>query len=101
PEAEGRSMLPLVAGDDLGWRDDFLVESARYSHVPSYCGVRTERYLYVVYETGEEELYDLVRDPSELQNAAADPTEAATRSRRRPLLPELSPPPPPGLASPP
>jgi arylsulfatase A-like enzyme len=99
PGAEGRSLLPLLRGDAPGWRSDFLIESERYSHVPSYCAVRDERHLYVVYDTGEEELYDLSRDPFELQNAAADPALAAIRSRLRTRLRELCSHPPPGLTS--
>jgi arylsulfatase A-like enzyme len=37
---------------------------------PSYCGVRTERYLFVEYNSGERELYDYQRDPLELDNRA-------------------------------
>ena len=35
----------------------------------NYQGVRTDRYLYANYGTGEQELYDLRNDPFELQNA--------------------------------
>jgi len=38
--------------------------------VPSFEGIRTSTALYVEYETGERELYDLVADPSELRNLA-------------------------------
>ena len=36
--------------------------------IPEYHGVRTQRYLYVEYATGERELYDLRTDPYELHN---------------------------------
>jgi arylsulfatase A-like enzyme len=36
--------------------------------VPPYRAVRTRRYLYVEYATGERELYDLRKDPYELHN---------------------------------
>ncbi len=38
--------------------------------VENYGGVRLGRYKYVEYETGDIELYDLLRDPHELQNRA-------------------------------
>lgn len=43
--------------------------------IPAYRGIRTKDYLYVEYVTGERELYDLNKDPYELQNlsATADP----------------------------
>jgi arylsulfatase A-like enzyme len=100
PGAGGRSLLPLLRGDVSGWRTDFLIESKRYSHVPSYCAVRDEHDLYVVYDTGEEELYDLDRDPYELQNEAADPASSAVRATLRVRLHQLCSHPPPGLTSP-
>lgn len=37
---------------------------------PSYSGIRTNQYLYVEYENGFVELYDLKHDPYELENIA-------------------------------
>ena len=39
--------------------------------MPPYRAVRTPRYTYVKYETGEEQLYDLRSDPYQLDNLAA------------------------------
>jgi arylsulfatase A-like enzyme len=41
---------------------------AALRQIPEYHGVRTHRYTYVEYATGERELYDLRRDPYELRN---------------------------------
>ncbi len=43
--------------------------------IPSYSGIRTERYVFIEYADGERELYDLRTDPDELDNVAlsADP----------------------------
>jgi arylsulfatase A-like enzyme len=43
--------------------------------VPSYQAIRTSDNLYVEYETGERELYDLVEDPFQLTNLLGDGTE--------------------------
>ena len=74
---DGRSLAPLL-GDELPntteWRSAFLVESARdgargkVRSRPAFEAVRTERYVYVKYESGERELYDLAEDPYELNN---------------------------------
>lgn len=55
-------------------RDDPAVERAEVGRalpVPPYAGLRTAELLYVEYETGERELYDLRSDPHELENLAA------------------------------
>lgn len=57
--------------------------------IPHYDGVRTDRYTYVVYETGEVELYDRETDPYELENLAGDPTTAATQADLATLLDQL------------
>lgn len=50
-----------------------------YGSPPSYAAIRTERYLYVEYETGERQLYDLNTDPFQLRNLAATAPEALRR----------------------
>ena len=55
---------------------------ASLSNIPEYHGVRTARYLYVEYSTGERELYDLKVDPYELHNivTTASPSLVAALS---------------------
>lgn len=47
---------------------------------PTYRGVRTERWKYVRYATGERELYDLASDPYETQNLAGFAEHAETEA---------------------
>ena len=49
-------------------------------------GVRTDRYMYARYGSGEQELYDLREDPFELRNAANDPAYARVRASLQSLL---------------
>jgi len=95
---EGRSFLPLLDSSASLWRSGFLIEHLRSSavEVPTYCGLRTRKYTYVAYETGEEELYDLRSDPYELQNVASDPAYTSALTSRRARLRKLCDPPPPG-----
>jgi arylsulfatase A-like enzyme len=91
---EGRSFVPLLRAPAAPWRNEFSFEQAGLLGVPAYCGVRTTRFAYVRYSTGEEELYDMASDPFELENRAADPAmapelrtlraEQAERCRRGP-----------------
>jgi arylsulfatase A-like enzyme len=58
--------------------------------VPRYGGVSTARYRYLRYRNGEEELYDLRRDPEELDNRIRDPRYRAARRALRRQLQRLS-----------
>jgi N-acetylglucosamine-6-sulfatase len=100
PNVEGRSLLPLLSSAEAPWRSDFLVEhlATTDDEVPTYCGVRAEGLIYVDYGTGEEELYDLVRDPLELTNRAKDPAYRDERRALRSRLVQLCRPRPPGFS---
>lgn len=73
----GRSLLPLLAGEARGWREELLLESAGEASGEAFvwAGLRVQRgvqeWKYVEYPTGERELYDLVGDPFEEENARA------------------------------
>ena len=102
PGAEGRSLLPLLEGRRPAWRHDFLVEhlvGQPQRDVPTYCAVRGGRYKYVLYQTGEEELYDLQLDSGELENQASNPILAPLKARLRSRLDELCRPRPPGYTA--
>jgi arylsulfatase A-like enzyme len=97
PATDGESLLPLLDASASAWRRDFLIEHLEGTNpVTTYCGVRSARWKYVRYATGEEELYDLDTDPFELENLAARSAEEETLTRLRTRLLELCVPPPPG-----
>jgi N-acetylglucosamine-6-sulfatase len=50
--------------------------AAAASRIPEFQGLRLPTYTYVEYSTGERELYDLTRDPNELNNIAGTATPA-------------------------
>jgi N-acetylglucosamine-6-sulfatase len=98
PGAEGQSLLPLMRGSVHSWRTSFPLEHLLGIHgqahpPPSYCGVRTTRYMYVRYQDGFQELYDLGADPWELSNVASQ-RPALVASLRTLAKRECSPPPP-------
>ncbi len=70
---DGRSLLPILDGTGAGgWRTRFLIEHMEGANrVPTYCALRTDRYLFSHYVTGEQELYDLLSDPFEMTNVAS------------------------------
>ena len=97
-DADGRSLLPLLDERTHRWREDFLIEHLEGSNpVPTFCAVRSEAWKYVRYSTGEEELYDLDRDPSELENVASEPSARPKLESLRERLRELCRPAPPGF----
>lgn len=87
PGAEGVSLVPLVQGQSVPWRKEFVIEHMVEPFkpgAPTFCAVRTERYKYILYSGGAgEELYDLQKDPYELTNLAAVSTFAALKAQLR------------------
>jgi arylsulfatase A-like enzyme len=80
---DGRSLLPFLHGRDRPWRTAGLVEyrgpgQLRRGGPPPYRAIRTRRFLYVAYDNGWRELYDLRRDPWELTNVDGVPRYATT-----------------------
>jgi hypothetical protein len=65
--------------------------------VPSFCAVRTIRWEYVFWQDGEEELFDLLADPFELESLDADRAYAARAATLHARLERLCSPPPPGF----
>jgi N-acetylglucosamine-6-sulfatase len=86
---DGASLLPLLVDPHLEWGRDLLIEGTDGFTVVAFEAIRTHRYLYVQYATGERELYDLERDPHELRSVHDDPAYEAVETelarRLRPL----------------
>jgi arylsulfatase A-like enzyme len=98
PGVEGSNMMPLLDGSASSWRNDFLIEhlDPKTVQVPAYCAVRNADEIYVKYQDGFEELYDLRTDPNELTNVADDPTYAVDKQLLYQRMVQLCQPPPPG-----
>ena len=53
PDADGRSLLPLLEGRPETWRHALLIEHMRGTNpIPTYCALRTPRHLFVVLRDG-------------------------------------------------
>ncbi len=72
---DGRSLFPLLRGRGRQWGRDLFIEGGDGGPAP-FDALRTYRYLYAEYSTGERELYDLRSDPDELQSLHTDPRYA-------------------------
>jgi N-acetylglucosamine-6-sulfatase len=77
---DGVSLVPLLANTAANWRTSILIRSPTPSGPMRFWGVRTETWKYIELNTGEKELYDLDKDPYELQNVADQPQYADIQS---------------------
>jgi len=79
---DGVSFVPFLHQRAIPtWRKAYLVEYLGGSQLkvggpPPYYAIHTRRYLYVEYMNGWRELYDLSKDPWELDNVAQSPQYA-------------------------
>jgi arylsulfatase A-like enzyme len=81
---DGTSFVPALYGNKdwavQHWTKDFIMEGYYLSVKPGlndhFKGIHTKRYAYVKYDTGEKELYDLLRDPYQLDNKISNPAYA-------------------------
>jgi len=73
---QGRSLVPLTAGNIPGWRTDFFCEHLfKHPKIPKSEGVRTQRFKYIRYFVQKpiyEEMYDLKNDVHERRNLVND-----------------------------
>ena len=67
-----------------------------HTHNHDNHGVRSERWRYIRYADGSEELYDMHRDPQELKNLAQDLSLGHIKQEHAAFLPEQSAGPAPG-----
>ena len=102
---QGRSLVPVMRGSAVAWREDFFCEShILFQNYPITQGVRSQRWKYIRYWplrpvpkdyreilnlglTGDpppyEELFDLQNDPREQTNLAAAAEQRETLARLR------------------
>ena len=70
---DGDSLLPLMRGEDEDWKDEAFSEYLAHGVTGPMAMLRHGRYKFN-YSLGDRpELYDLVEDPDELVDLAADP----------------------------
>jgi N-acetylglucosamine-6-sulfatase len=88
---QGRSLLPVLAGDTGEWRSSFLIEyytDTVFTRIRNmgYVAARTSKYKYINYLElpGMHELYDLENDPFEKTNLVASADAGRTRASDRP-----------------
>ncbi len=92
-EMQGRSLVPLLGGSvPADWRKDFFYEfnfGMFPGDIPSCIGVRDGRWKYVRYLDPRfqyEQLFDLEKDPDEMDNLASKPEFSTELARMKARL---------------
>ena len=82
---EGKSLEPLLEDPGAAWDRPVVTTHGRNNHA-----VRSERWRYIRYSDGTEELYDHENDPMEWTNLAGDPKLAAVKQELAGRLPKVN-----------
>ncbi len=87
---DGRSLLPLLRGDQVGgWRQEIVAEFHGHHFPYPQRMIRTDRHKLVINPADVNELYDLQTDPDELVNVCAAAPYRAVRDELMRRLYEL------------
>ena len=84
-ELEGRSLVPLLKDPDAAWQRPALTTHGKDNH-----SLRTERWRYIRYSDGTEELYDHSNDALEWHNLASRPECEQVKAQLGRWLPKNS-----------
>ena len=90
-DLDGHSVVSLLEDSNAARPWPAITTHNRGNH-----GIRTERWRYIRYADGSEELYDMKEDPNEFTNVAADESHAKTLDELRKWIPKVDVPPAPG-----
>ena len=93
-QLEGISLLPQLH-DASAER----IQPAITTHNAGNHGIRSEKWRYIVYADGSEELYNMVEDPNEWTNLAANPEYADVIAEHKKFVPQSDLPPAPNSAA--
>ncbi|MCW5978253.1 MAG: sulfatase [Bryobacteraceae bacterium] len=79
---DGVSLRPLLEDPNRAWEQPALITFLRGNHA-----LRSERWSYIRYADGGEELYDRRQDPNEWMNLAGQADKAPVKDKLRKWLP--------------
>ncbi|MDE0596136.1 MAG: sulfatase [Roseibacillus sp.] len=87
PKNDGRSIVPLVRNPTAKWPYPALITHSPHWHGPCHA-VRSQRYHYIHYNGGAEELYEVAKDPHQWHNLANDQRHARAKAKLKKWLPK-------------
>ena len=91
---QGKSLLPILKGENQPWREAMLYEyfwEKEFPQTPTVFCVRTEKYKFMYFHGifDLNELYDLEKDPKEMKNLIDDPSYFEVREDMQKRLEKL------------
>ena len=78
---DGLSLIPVAQNPGIEAGRELLIEQPLGDTNASFEAIRTERYMYAEHHTGVKELYDLQKDPFELQGRHNAPAYASVKAQ--------------------
>jgi len=85
PHVEGASYASLLKNPQAAWSRPAVTTNKQNNHA-----VRSEKWCYIRYSDGTEELYDHDADPLEWKNLAGDPRHAPVKEDLKQWLPKIN-----------
>jgi len=82
---DGQSIVPLLKNPQKKWERPVVMTYGYRNHA-----IRTERWRYIQYNDGSEELYDHNNDPNEWTNLASNPEYESVIRELRKSLPKVN-----------
>jgi len=82
---EGKSLMPLLRNPKAAWERPALTTHGRNNH-----SIRSERWRYIRYKDGTEELYDRDKDEMEWDNLAMKPEYDGVKKEMSRWLPKVN-----------
>ncbi|WP_318249037.1 sulfatase [Paraglaciecola chathamensis] len=82
---QGHDITPLLHNPQEKWDKVAITTFGPNNHA-----IRTDRYRYIHYEDGSEELYDHSSDPNEWYNLAGNPSYRAVKNELKKRLPDVN-----------
>jgi len=84
-ELDGVSVQPLLEKPKRKWNHAAITTLYKHNH-----SIKTERWRFIQYASGDEELYDHKSDPNEWENLAGNPDFKRIIEKLRTYLPEIN-----------
>jgi len=83
---DGRSLAPLVKRPNANWPYPAIITHPPHWHRTNHA-IRSERFDYICYDDGGEELYDMKNDPNQWRNLAQHQLYDSEKTQLRKWLP--------------